>query len=211
MDWKKKCLRNFKLYAITDLTQPDPNILKKIRAALQGGVDVIQLRSAALPDRVLLELGRKIRHLTRREKKLFIVNDRTDLALAIDADGVHLGQDDLPLKEARRLIGNSKKIMGRSTHSLQQALNAERDGADYIGFGPLFQTPTKPTYTPVGLSAIPQVLSRVSIPVVCIGGIDSSNIQRVIRAGANRVAVVRAIFSARDPYKAAKELRGHIP
>ncbi|OGX04292.1 MAG: thiamine-phosphate diphosphorylase [Omnitrophica bacterium RIFCSPLOWO2_12_FULL_50_11] len=211
MDWKRKCLRNFKLYAITDLTQQDPEILEKINAALRGGVDVIQLRSTALSDRVLFELGRKIRDVTRRQKKLFIVNDRTDLMLAVDADGVHLGQDDLPIKQARRIIGHSKKIIGRSTHSLEQAVEAEGDGADYIGFGPLFRTPTKPTYTPVGLRMIPQVLRRVSIPVVFIGGIDSSNVQSVLQAGANRVAVVRAIFSAQNPYRAAKRLRSKIP
>ena len=206
MNWKKECLENFKLYAVTDLKEETPDILSKIRAALRGGVDVIQLRSKTLSDRPLLELGKKIRQITLKLKKLFIVNDRVDLMMALDADGVHLGQEDLSIHVARKLMGQANRIIGCSTHSLKQAIQAEREGADYIGFGPVFDTPTKPTYKPVGLHAIRQVVGCIQIPMVCIGGIDQSNIKEVIQAGAKRVAVVRAIFSVPDSYRAAFEL-----
>ncbi len=208
MNWKKELLKNFKLYAITDLKAEDPEILNKIREALRGGVDVIQLRSKSLSDQLLLKLGKEIRKLTLKSKKLFIVNDRVDLMLAIDADGVHLGQDDLPIEIARRMIRNRDKIIGRSTHSLKQAIQAQREGADYIGFGPIFETPTKPTYHSIGLSKISEAVQKVQIPIVCIGGIDRFNMRKVMDAGAQRIAVVRAIFSAADPYRAASQLKG---
>ncbi len=194
------------MYAITDLKTEDPEILKTIERALKGGVDIIQLRSKALSDSALFEWGKKIRTLTNRMKKLFIVNDRIDLALALDADGVHLGQDDLPIEAARRVL-RKNQLIGRSTHNLKQAVEAERQGADYIGFGPIFGTPTKPAYPPIGLSQIDQVMKRVRIPVVCIGGIDRSNLAQVVRSGARRVAVVRAIFASQDPYQSAAELK----
>ena len=210
MSWKKECLKNFKLYAITDLKAKDPRILKVIERALKGGVDVIQLRSKTLSDAALFELGQKIRTLTNRMEKLFIVNDRVDLALAVGADGVHLGQDDLPIAFARRLSGKNL-LIGRSTHSLKQAEEAQTQGADYIGFGPVFGTPTKPTYPPIGLSQIPQVMKQIRIPVVCIGGIDHLNAAEVVRAGARRIAVVRAVFAADDPYQSAVELKACLP
>ena len=208
MNSKKRRLSNFKLYAITDLQAEDPQILKRIEGALRGGVDIVQLRSRHLSDRALFDLGKRIRVLTEQLKKLFIVNDRADLALAIDADGVHLGQEDLAIKFARKMMRD--KIIGCSTHTLKQALAAERAGADYIGFGPIFDTPTKPTYRAVGLEPIGEVVNRIQIPVVCIGGIDPSNVKKVIGVGANRIAVVRAIFSAADPYEAARSLKSEM-
>ncbi len=208
MSWKKECLKDFKLYAVTDLKEEDPEIFAKIKGALRGGVDIVQLRSKSLSDLELLKLGKEIRKLTLKFKKLFIVNDRIDLALAVEADGVHLGQNDLPIKTARQMIGRRDVIIGCSTHSLKQAMQAEREGADYIGFGPIFETPTKPTYQPLGLDMIRQVMKQVRIPVVCIGGINRSNIAEVIGAGAEKIAVVRAIFAAADPCRAALELKG---
>lgn len=210
MNWREERLKNFRLYAITDLREKDPQILAQIEGALRGGVDIVQLRSKILSDQVLLDLGTKIRRLTRKLKKLFIVNDRVDLMLAMDADGVHLGQEDIPIRVARRMIGDSNKLIGCSTHRLKQAIEAEREGADYIGFGPIFETPTKPTYQPVGLGSIREVVRRIKIPVICIGGIDRSNVRKVIKAGANRVAVVRAIFSSKDTYRAAFALKRMI-
>lgn len=209
-DWVRQALRDFKLYAITDLKTCDFKVVRRIERALQGGVDVVQLRSKHLSDVELFEIGKRIYRLTRRLKKIFIVNDRIDLMLALNADGVHLGQDDLPMAVARRLIGNPAKIIGRSTHSFAQAKQAEKEGADYIGFGPVFGTPTKPDYKPVGLKSIRRVVESVEIPVVCIGGIDQSNVERVLSAGANKVAVVRAIFSAPDSFCAARELKTKI-
>ena len=195
------------MYAITDLNTPSESVIGQMERALLGGVDIIQLRSKSLSDLALIRLGQKMRRVTRRLKKLFLVNDRVDLMQILDADGIHLGQEDIPISAARRLIGNRNKIIGRSTHSLDQARRAEREGADYIAFGPLFATPTKPTYRPVGLQKIRSVLRAVRVPVVCIGGIDCENVNRVVESGATRVAVVRAVFGARDPYQAARTLR----
>ncbi|OGW88749.1 MAG: thiamine-phosphate diphosphorylase [Omnitrophica bacterium RIFCSPLOWO2_01_FULL_50_24] len=207
MDWRRKSLKNFRVYAITDLNTPSESVIGQMERALLGGVDIIQLRSKSLSDLALIRLGQKMRRVTRRLKKLFLVNDRVDLMQILDADGIHLGQEDIPISAARRLIGNRNKIIGRSTHSLDQARRAEREGADYIAFGPLFATPTKPTYRPVGLQKIRSVLRAVRVPVVCIGGIDCENVNRVVESGATRVAVVRAVFGARDPYQAARTLR----
>lgn len=210
MNLNRKRLNEFKLYAITDIQREDLEVLTQIKEALRGGVDIIQLRSKCVSDRFLLEVGTKIRHMTLQMKKLFMVNDRADLALALNADGVHLGQDDLPIKTARTIIKNKSKLIGRSTHNLQQARQAVKEGADYIGYGPIFGTPTKPTYKPIGLDSIKKVVQNTKIPVVCIGGIDQSNAKTVIGAGANRIAVVRAIFSSAHPFHAARELKRMI-
>ncbi len=210
MNWKKKLLNEFELYGITDLKNEDPEIVSKITEAFRGGMDVIQLRSKNLPDRFLLEIGKKIRQITLRMKKLFIVNDRLDLMLALDADGIHLGQDDLPVQIARAMIKDKSKLIGYSTHSLKQARMAIKEGADYIGFGPIFETPTKPNYQVTGLDLIKKIVKTAKIPVVCIGGIDQSNAKSVVKAGANRIAVVRAIFSSPHPFHAARELKRMI-
>ncbi len=210
MNLNKKRLNEFKLYAITDIKSENLEVLTQIKEALRGGVDIIQLRSKDVSDRFLLEVGKKIRQITFQTKKLFMVNDRVDLMMALDADGVHLGQDDLPIKIARAIIKNKSKFIGRSTHSAEQARQAVKEGADYIGYGPVFGTPTKPTYKPIGLDSIKKVVQNTKIPVVCIGGIDQSNTKSVIKAGANRIAVVRAIFSSAHPFHAARELKRMI-
>ncbi|MBI4971875.1 MAG: thiamine phosphate synthase [Candidatus Omnitrophica bacterium] len=205
MNSKKKLLKNFRLYAITDLKSEDSSITKKVDAALRGGVDIIQLRSKTLLDAPFLRIAQKFVPIVRRHRKLFFINDRVHLMLLTDADGIHLGQDDLSIAYARKILG-SKRLIGRSTHSLEQAVRAEREGHDYIGVGPVFETPTKPNYSPVGLKLIEQVSKRVRIPFVAIGGIDATNVARVIDAGACRVAVVRAVFAAKDVRKAAEVL-----
>ncbi len=202
-------MREFRLYAITDLKVYDERVCWQIEKALSGGVDIVQLRSKSLSDRELLKLGSLIRKIASREKKLLIINDRTDLALALDADGVHLGQEDMPIEIARKLLGRGK-FVGLSTHNLGQAEEAQARGADYVGFGPIFATPTKPTYHPVGLRAIRAVTAKVKIPVVFIGGINESNIGQVIAQGAKRVAVVRAIFGSHNPHAAAQDLRRRL-
>ncbi len=209
MQWKKKILDNFRLYAITDLKKENLSVLRQIESALQGGADIIQLRSKTITDAALLRLAKKITPLTRSYKRLFIINDRIDLALLSGADGVHLGQGDVPYKEARKLLGR-KMIIGRSTHSLKQAKQAVKEQHDYIGVGPVFSTPTKPTYTPVGLKLVSAVSKSIRKPFVAIGGIDESNVSRVIDAGAKGVAVVRAVFSARNVKKATEELIQNI-
>lgn len=207
MNWKKKAFDNFKLYAVTDLGEEDPDIFRKVEEACRGGADIVQLRSKTLSDGALYRIGVRFRRIADRHRRLFFVNDRPDLALAVKADGVHLGQEDLPLEGVRRILRGKKLWVGRSTHSLKEALAAVREGVDYIGVGPIFGTPTKPDYRPVGLGLIRQVRQRVNIPFVCIGGIDRHNVGQVLAAGARRVAVVRAVFGERDVYQATVKLR----
>lgn len=207
MNWKKKAFENFKLYAITDLDREDPGIFRKVEAAYRGGADIVQLRSKALTDSALYRLGLGFRKIADQYRKLFFVNDRPDLALAVGADGVHLGQDDFPIKAVRKIVARRPLFIGRSTHSLAQALAAAREGVDYIGVGPIFETPTKPDYPPVGLDLVRLVKKKIKIPFVCIGGIDRGNAAQVLSAGASRIAVVRAVFGASDVYQATKRLR----
>lgn len=209
MTWKEKVFRGFKLYAVTDLKVEGDDVLKKIDQAYGGGTDIVQLRSKAAPDAVLIRLGLQVRKIADSRKKLFFFNDRVDLALVTAADGVHLGQDDMPVRMARTLAASAgrKLWIGKSTHTLGQALAAVKEGADYIGVGPVFATPTKPNAKSVGLKFVKQAAARVRIPWVAIGGIDLGNIARVTGAGATRVAVVRAIFAAKAPDQAARELK----
>jgi thiamine-phosphate pyrophosphorylase len=197
------------LYVITDLEAGGPSVFKKAGAALRNGADILQLRSKTLPDREFLETGRRLRRLARRLRKYFIVNDRPHIAKLLGADGLHLGQDDLPIREARRIVGG-RMIIGKSTHSMSQALRAEREGADYIGVGPVFSTPTKPDYPAVGLGLLGRVAERVRIPFVAIGGINADNIRSVIRSGARCAAVVRAVTGAKSAGKAARNLKNLV-
>lgn len=191
------------LYAIIDrkaLRGRDP--IRVAEAAVRGGADWIQWRDKEASDREFLEVARELRELTRRLKAFFLVNDRVAVALLVKADGVHLGHEDLPVQEVRSLIGPSLWI-GRSTHSLEEAKQAEADGADYLGVGPVFPTPTKPDYRPVGLELVRQASREIKIPWFAIGGIDLQNAPLVLSAGAVGVAVVRAVAGAGDPEAAA--------
>jgi len=161
-------------------------------AVLRTGVKWIQYREKNKTRKAMYEDAVKLRVLSKDYKAVFIVNDYADIALGVDADGVHLGQDDLPLKEARRIMG-SRRIIGISTHSVEQAIAAEAEGADYIGFGPLFHTTTKDAGKPQGTDIIRGVKRHVHIPVVAIGGIDLDNLERVLDTGVDAVAVSSAI------------------
>ena len=184
--------------------------LETAEAALKGGVDILQLRDYSLGDTELIELALQLRKLTSKYKALFIVNNRPDLAKLSDADGVHLGQDDLPVAEARRILDDGK-IVGVSTHAPEEARKAIADGADYLGVGPVFATPTKAGRPAVTLEYVRQVAAmKPSVPFFAIGGIDLSNLGDVLKAGAGRVAVVRAISDAGDPKAAAEELKKSI-
>ncbi|MBI3313324.1 MAG: thiamine phosphate synthase [Candidatus Omnitrophica bacterium] len=209
---KQEVFNHFCLYAVTDIKTPDESWIEKIRAAYEGGADMVQLRSKGLMDRELYALGLKIRKIADHYRRLFFVNDRPDLAIAVSADGVHLGQNDLPVRTVRELCRKAGISMwvGKSTHSLDQAMAAEAEGADYIGVGPVFSTPTKKNYTPVGLSLVREVLPNVQLPFVCIGGIDLTNVDSLLETGAKRIAVVRAIFDAEDIYDATRKLRARI-
>ncbi|MHB8882616.1 MAG: thiamine phosphate synthase [Thermodesulfovibrionales bacterium] len=176
---------------ITDRTYCDLPVTDMVAVVLKAGIRFIQYRDKDRTRRELYEEAVKLRELTRGFNATLIINDHADIALAVGADGVHLGQDDLPLREARRLMGS--RIIGISTHSLEQARKAEGGGADYIGFGPVFHTTTKDAGAPKGLDNIRLIKQNVSIPVVAIGGINSDNIVSVFDAGADAAAVATGI------------------
>ena len=199
------------LCVITDTRQGSGrDHLEIARAALVGGAEMIQLRDKTGSLRELLPQACAIRLLCRSHGALFIVNDRLDLALAAEADGAHVGQEDLPAAEARRLLGPNR-ILGVSTHNVDQALAARAVGADYIGFGPMFPTGTKETgYTPRGPSVLREVRSAVSLPILAIGGITLENVDVVITAGATAPAVISAVVRAADIAAAAAAFRQRV-
>ncbi len=178
-------------------------------AALRGGADCIQWRDKRTPDRPFLETALRLREVTRRHGALFVVNDRAAVAMQAEADGIHVGHEDLPVPEVRKRVG-SGMLIGRSTHSLEEAVQAESAGADYIGVGPVFATPTKPDYPAVGTALLGQIRDRIQIPWVAIGGIDLKNLALVLSAGASRVAVVRAVTGASDPAAAARAFKKEL-
>lgn len=200
-------MKDFNLYIIIDTDfSLSRNIFDIAIQAIKGGADVIQLRGKKLTAKELIETGRQIKEITHQRGVTFIINDRVDVAFALGADGVHLGQGDIPIDVARRILGQNKFI-GVSTHDLEQALDAQREGADYISIGPIFKTPTKPDCTPVGLKLLEEVKGEIKIPYVAIGGIDKENIGEIIKRGVKRIAVVRAVVSSPDIVVATKELK----
>ncbi|MGI8765113.1 MAG: thiamine phosphate synthase [Gemmatimonadaceae bacterium] len=195
-------LRRLYLVATPRASVAQPEFLARVSAALEGGVDVLQLRCKDLDALPYLRLAERIGELARNAGVPFIVNDRPDVALAVDADGVHLGQQDLPLEWARRIVPG--RILGRSSHESAQAERAVAEGASYFAVGPVWPTPTKPGRAAAGLSYVREVAARtIAIPWFAIGGITLGNVEQVIEAGATRVALVRAILDARDPAEAA--------
>lgn len=209
MNWKDEAFKNFRLYAVTDLTVENEEILTRIEQAYRGGADIVQLRTKVLSDAALIRLGTKVRTIATKARKLFMLNDRVDMAMVTQADGVHLGQGDMPVALARRLVSRMGRRfwIGKSVHSMKQALKAVKEGADLLGVGPVFATPTKPQVGAVGLGLVRQVKDNIQIPWVAIGGISAENLSVLLEAGATRIAVVRAIFGARDPKKAAFQLK----
>jgi thiamine-phosphate pyrophosphorylase len=196
------------------VTSPSPQLEVVVAAALEGGVRLVQYRAKEgslapdgqpITDAVRLQQAQALRQLCSRYGALFVVNDRIDLALAVDADGVHLGQGDLPPALARRLLG-PEKLIGRSTHAISQLRQAVADGCDYVGVGPVNATPTKPGREPVGLDYVRQAAAESPIPFFAIGGIEPANLAAVQAAGGTRVAVVRAITEAADPAAASRAL-----
>jgi thiamine-phosphate pyrophosphorylase len=180
-----------------------------IRAALDAGVGIVQVREENFPDRELVVWGRYVRDWTAAAGALYIMNDRPDLAVLTGADGVHVGQDELTVRDARRIVGPDK-LVGVSTHTLDQARTAVLDGADYIGVGPVFPSATKSFGTCAGLEFVRQVAAEITLPAFAIGGIDAENIGDVIAAGASRVAVSGAVCRAADPREAVRELLGRM-
>ena len=201
-----------RLYVLVD-AQGEKSGFNKLRklilALLDAKVDVIQLRDKTLSDRELVEAGVCIGQLTCETNTTWIMNDRADLAAASNADGVHLGQDDLMVNEARKLLAPNR-IIGVSTHSIQQARNAVIDGADYIGVGPVFSSTTKSFDSFVGTELVAKVCQEISLPAFAIGGIEAKNIDQVVSAGCNRIAVSSAIANATSPGEAASSIRSRL-
>lgn len=199
---------DFSLYLVTDRSLSKGRSTKTIvEAAIRGGVSCIQLREKNCSTREFVEQARSLQPLLKQHRVPLIINDRLDIALAIGADGIHLGQEDMHISDARRLAG-SRMIIGISAENLGNAIEAERQGADYIGISPVFATSTKTdTAPPLGLDGIHRIRNAVSIPLVGIGGINQDNASDIINAGADGVAVVSAIVSAGCPETAAALLR----
>jgi thiamine-phosphate pyrophosphorylase len=195
------------LYVITDRAIGHGRPLEDlVAAATRGGATAIQFRDKAQPARAMLETGRRLVEITRHAGVPLIVNDRLDVALVLDADGVHVGQDDIPVAEARRILG-PRKIVGASAATVDEARQAEADGADYLGVGSIFPTPSKPDAgQAIGPAALRPIKAAVAIPVVAIGGIDHANAGAAIRAGADGIAVISAVMAAEDVAGAARRL-----
>jgi thiamine-phosphate pyrophosphorylase len=189
------------------ITAPGPNLEAVVEAALTAGVRLVQYRPKQEPatDLERLVQARALRQLCDRHGALFLLNDRLDLAMAVEADGVHLGQSDLPVAEARRLLG-PERLIGRSTHGVDQLRQALREGCDYVGVGPVYATPSKPGRPAVGLAYVAAAAAECPLPWFAIGGLEASNLKAVRQAGATRVALIRAISDAADPQAATAAL-----
>ena len=193
-----KPLSDCRLYGILDLGYVSPgNAVSMARRMLEGGVEILQLRAKKFASADIRSLAESILPVCREFEVPFLLNDHPDLVPLTGADGVHVGQDDLPVPRGREIVGPGA-IIGLSTHSPDQAAAALEAKPDYIGFGPLFSTPTKPDYVPVGLGEIREVQTRAGLPVFCIGGIKLENLPAVLEAGATGVVIVSGILQADD-------------
>lgn len=205
------------LYGILDLGYvAAPEIERAAEQLCEGGVDVLQLRAKGHDELNIESFGQRIEPITRAAGVPFVINDFPELVPSIGAQGAHIGQDAGALHEARWRAGRALAdevalpIIGRSTHSVEQAVAAQAEGADYIGFGPLFSTPTKPGRPAIGLDDIRRVHELVSIPIFCIGGIQPANLAAVLEAGARRVVIVSALLTAKDISAACREAKRAI-
>lgn len=192
---RHKLLAQSCLYLVTSPTQ---GLLNIVEAALQGGLTLVQYRDKNTNDIERLDIAHKLRQQCQQYGAIFLVNDRIDLALAVDADGVHLGQQDMPIAVARQLLGTGR-IIGRSTTNPDEMQRAIQEGADYIGVGPVYETPTKAGKAAAGLEYVHYAATHCPIPWFAIGGIDVNNVSDVIAAGAQRIAVVRSLIQAEQP------------
>ena len=198
-----------RLYLVSDGRDGGHDLREFLDAVLAAGVDLLQLREKELEAGPILARAAIFRDACDRHGVPFIVNDRADLAMAAGADGVHLGQDDLPIEAARQMIGRSM-IVGRSTHDAEQVRRAEHEDVDYVAVGPVHETPTKPGRPAAGIDLLPVAAETLTKPWFAIGGIDAASLGAVRAAGSTRVVVVRAITEAPDPAAAVKELRSAL-
>jgi thiamine-phosphate pyrophosphorylase len=203
-----KAIADCRLYGILDLGYVSRDNLGKVCSAMiSGGIDAVQLRAKRHTPAEIAAMGREILPLTRAADIPFIVNDHAEVAAAIGADGVHVGQDDRSMTAVRAIVGDAM-LVGRSTHSLEQARAAAAEPADYIGFGPLLATPTKPDYVPIGTEEIAQAHEEhPGLPIFCIGGIKRENVPVLLACGARRVVIVSGILQAADVAGYVREVK----
>ena len=193
-----RSLHECRLYGIIDLGYVQRRDAARImEQMIEAGVDLIQLRGKNKSIGELMQLSAELHELTAKSSTPLIVNDHAEIARRVPVEGVHVGQDDDTIQLARQKAAR-KILVGKSTHSLEQARAAQGEGADYIGFGPIFATPTKPDYTPIGLEDVRRVHAEVNLPIFCIGGVNIDNLQSVIDAGARRVVMVSALLKAHN-------------
>jgi len=197
-------LNDCRLYGILDLNYIKPADAERIvRAMIEGDVDLIQLRGKNHSIDKLIELATKLHEITAASDVPLIINDYGEVAAKVAVEGIHVGQDDDSVAAAREKAGRAI-VVGKSTHSVEQAIAAQKEGADYLGFGPIFSTPTKPDYKPIGLIDIATVHAAIKTPIFCIGGIKLHNLGQVLGAGATRVAIVSGLLQATDISKYAR-------
>lgn len=198
MNSKKQFLKKSRLYLITNEN------IARASMSLKAGVNLVQLRIKEKEDSFFLKKALDLRKITQKFKKILIINDRVDIALLSNADGVHLGQSDLPLNMARRILGK-KRIIGVSTHSIKEAKEAYKFGADYIGIGPAFASITKSNYKPLPIDIIKKIIKVTDLPYFVIGGINLKNISMLLKNRINRIAVFSSIIKSNNPYYQTKK------
>lgn len=204
-------LTRARLYGIVDLGYVKPEqVVEMTRALCEGGVEILQLRAKRATPKEVEELARAMQPVMRDLGVPLVINDHLEVAAAVGSEGVHVGQDDESVARARAVVGQGM-FVGKSTHSLAQAEAAQVEGADYIGFGPLYATGTKPDYTPIGLADITEVHRRVSRPIFCIGGVNFGRALEILAAGARRVVVVSAFLLASDVREEVRRLKAMLP
>ncbi len=204
-------LRSARLYGIVDLGYVKPeNVVTMTRALAEGGVDILQLRAKGATSAEVESLARSMLPVTRELGVPLVINDHPEVAADVGSDGVHVGQDDDSVAKARAIVG-PEIFVGKSTHSLDQAVAAQAEQADYIGFGPLYATGTKPDYVPIGLQDITRVHELVGLPIFCIGGVNAARASEILTAGARRVVVVSAFLLASDVRAEVKRLKAMLP
>jgi len=207
MKLRRRRLKRFYLYVIID-----KEILKKkdlisvAKSVIEGGADIIQFRNKISEDSEFLREAKRLRTITQNKRILFIIDDRPDIAKAVDADGVHLGRKDLPVRRARKILGENR-LIGFSCHSLKDILLAKRLNVDYISIGPVFKTPLKPESQPIDISPFRNLEDRIKIPVFAIGGINFKNLKGILKKGIKRIAICRGILLKRDITEETKKIK----
>jgi len=206
---RRELLAPARLYLVCGAAPDGSELPELLRGAIAGGVEIVQLREKQLADDELIAVANAARALCERLGALLIINDRPAVALEVGADGVHVGQEDMPVADVRELVG-ADMLIGLSTHSPEQIDAVDAELVDYIGVGPIHETPTKPGRAAVGLELVRYAAAHAPVPFFAIGGLDAGNLQETIEAGAERVCVLRAIAAAADPESAARAIRSRL-